>query len=281
MKSKRNAGLRTILAMFAVAALLLALGSFAAAQMEAPPPPPPGPGPGMEIHGHGPMDMLMHDDMGGGKTVTGVPLSADLVVTRDTTLADGNRIHNENQTKVYRDSQGRVRREVGFELITPSTGGAKRQMIVITDPVAGKRYVLNPQTKTAHEMPLRPHDGKMRPHDEGAEGPMHDKANFNRQSLGTKSINGLQAEGTRMTHTIPAGKIGNEKPIEVVSERWFSTELQLPVLTTHNDPMMGTVTSKLTNVTRGEPDAALFQMPADYKIQTGKPGDLLYMPVQP
>src|SRR5208283_641461 len=108
------------------------------------------------MHGPGGPGGMMHDEFGEGKVVTGVPLSADLVVTRDTTLADGNRIHTQNQTKVYRDAEGRVRREIGFELNTPTTGAAKRSMIVIIDPVAGKRYVLDPQNKTAHEMPLRP-----------------------------------------------------------------------------------------------------------------------------
>jgi len=99
--------------------------------------------------------------------------------------------------------------------------------------------------------------------------------------LGTKTVNGLQAQGTRMTRTIPAGKIGNEKPIEVVTERWYSTDLQLALTTTHTDPMMGTVTTNLTNISRTPPDASLFQVPSDYKTETGKPGDAVYMPMNP
>ena len=83
-----------------------------------------------------------------------------------------------------------------------------------------------------------------------------------------------------MTRTIPAGKIGNEKPIVVVTERWFSTDLQLPLTTTHTDPMMGTVTTNLTNINRTAPDASLFQVPSDYKTETGKPGDMVYMPMK-
>jgi len=240
----------------------------------------------MTMHGPGPGGPggMMHDEIGEGKVVTGVPMSGDLIVTRDTTLADGNRIHTENQTKVYRDADGRVRREIGFELITPATGAAKRNMIVITDPVAGKRYVLNPQNKTAHVMPLQPPRHGQGPPPDGEVGPKwakHDDANFNREQLGTKTVNGLQAQGTRMTRTIPAGKIGNEKPIEVVTERWYSTDLQLPLTTTHTDPMMGTVTTNLTNINRTLPDASLFQVPSDYKTETGKPGDAVYMPMKP
>src|SRR5208282_1222043 len=191
------------------------------------PPPPPG---AMMMHGPGPIGM-MHDEIGEGKIVTGVPLSADLAVTRDTTLADGNSIHTENHTKIYRDADGRVRREIGFELNTPATGAAKRSMIVITDPVAGKRYVLNPQTKTAHVMPLQPPK-----HGQGPPPPPPDgeaDASVNREQLGTKMINGLQAEGTRVTRTIPPGKIGNQLAIVVVTERWYSTDLQLPLTTNH------------------------------------------------
>ena len=110
-----------------------------------------------------------HDGMEEGKVVKGVPMSGEMIVTRDQTLADGNSIHTQNQTMIYRDSEGRVRREIQFELNTPSTGAAKRTMIVITDPVSGNRYMLNPENKTAHQMPLHP--GKPGP---GAPDAMHD-----------------------------------------------------------------------------------------------------------
>jgi hypothetical protein len=266
---------------------LVGLSAFAAAQSEAPtPPPPPPPHDMMMMHGSGPMAGMGHDGIGEGKTVKGVPMSGEMIVTRDTTLADGNSIHTQNQTMIYRDSQGRVRREIGFELNTPSTGAAKRAMIVITDPVSGNRYMLNPDNKTAHQMPLHP--GKPGP---GAPDAMHDMhgrmeggpnaANLKTDQLGTKAINGLQAVGTRMTRTIPAGEIGNLNPIEVVTERWYSSDLQLPLLTSHNDPMMGTMTVKLVNINRGEPDAALFQVPSDYKLVSGKQDEPLYMPMKP
>jgi len=282
---------QTLLAGLLFGLVTLGLVSLAAAQNDAPAPPPPPGAMIMSMHGPGPggpggLGVMMHDELGEGKVVTGSPMSADLVVTRDTTLADGNRIHTENQTKVYRDADGRVRREIGFELNTPATGAAKRNMIIITDPVAGKRYVLNPQNKTAHVMPLHPptkwKGGPPPPDGEpGERGAGPDNADVNREPLGAKTINGLQATGTRVTRTIPAGKIGNERPIEVVTERWYSTDLQLALMTTHADPMMGTVTSNLTNINRSAPDASLFQVPSGYTIETGHPGDVLYMPMKP
>jgi hypothetical protein len=77
-------------------------------------------------------------------------------------------------------------------------------------------------------------------------------------------IEGVQAEGTRTTLTIPAGAIGNDLPIQVVSERWYSPELQTVVMTKHSDPRMGDTTYRLTNINRNEPAPSLFQAPADY-----------------
>lgn len=223
---------------------------------------------------------FFHEEIGEGhQVVTGAPMTAIIDTTRDTTLSDGNTIHTDNQSTVYRDAQGRVRREIQFELNTPVTGATKRTMIVITDPVSGNRYMLNPQNKTAHQMPLRPPKPPA-----GAEGEPPAKPapdNVTTESLGTKTILGLQAQGTRVTRTIPAGQIGNAKAISVVTDRWVSTDLQIPLSMTHSDPMMGTMTSNVTSVTRAEPDASLFQVPSDYKIETGKPGDMLYMPAKP
>ena len=260
---------------------LVGLTAFAAAQSEAPAPPPP-PHDMNVVFGGGLMMGMTHDGMEEGKVVKGVPMSGEMIVTRDQTLADGNTIHNQNQTTIYRDSEGRVRREIEFELNTPSTGSAKRTMIAITDPVSGSRYMLNPENKTAHQMPLHPgKPGSGGPETMGKVWIGNNAANLKTEQLGTKTINGLPAVGTRMTRTIPVGEIGNLNPIEVVTERWYSSDLQMPVLTTHKDPMMGTMTSTLVNVNRGEPDASLFQVPSDYKLVSGKPGEPLYMPMNP
>jgi len=241
---------------------------------------------------------MMGGEFGDNKTVTGAPLKAVLVTTRDTTLADGNKIHRESQSTIYRDSEGRVRREVGIDFATPATGNVKRNFITINDPVAGKRYMLNPDNKTAHLMPPRgPHHANRAgdpsanpaPGPEGPGGPggpgdvtkeqlVTKTVNVNVNVLGTNEVLRVQAEGVRVTRTIPAGAIGNDKPIVVVTERWYSPDLQMVVLTTHTDPMMGTVTAKLASVVRGDPDPSLFQIPPDYKVETGRPNGPLFGP---
>jgi hypothetical protein len=297
---------KNVTRLLSMGALLAALTGLAVAQDEPTPPPPPPMG-GAQITMHGPgggFGMVFHEEVGlGDKVVTGAPMTATVTVTHDQTLSDGNTIHTEEQSTEYRDLQGRVRREVPFKLMTPATGATQGTMVIISDPVAGKRYVLNPQKKTAHEMPLRPprlHPAetagatpppgevfwaKPATNSNAAEtigaAPAPGESNITTQSLGTKTILGLPAQGTEVTRTIPAGAIGNANPIVVTTERWMSTDLQIPLSITHKDPMMGTMTTTVTSLTRGEPDASLFQVPSDYKVEAGHSGDMMYMNAKP
>jgi hypothetical protein len=93
-----------------------------------------------------------------------------------------------------------------------------------------------------------------------------------REDLGTQVIEGVSAEGKRETVTIPAGQIGNERPIEIVTEIWTSPELHTVILRRHSDPRMGETVFRLTDIKRAEPDASLFQPPAGAKI---KPQEML------
>ncbi|MGH9802751.1 MAG: energy transducer TonB, partial [Blastocatellia bacterium] len=93
--------------------------------------------------------------------------------------------------------------------------------------------------------------------------------NSNTESLGKQTIEGVEAEGKRTVTTIPAGAIGNERSIEIVSETWYSPELQTTIMSKRNDPTSGETTYRLTNIRRGEPDASLFQVPSDYTVKEG------------
>jgi hypothetical protein len=100
----------------------------------------------------------------------------------------------------------------------------------------------------------------------------------NTESLGRQTIEGVEADGQRVTVTIQAGKIGNERPIVTVNERWYSPELQTVVLSKNSDPRIGETTYKLTNIDRNEPDPSLFQVPADYTVEEGPGFGLRPMP---
>jgi hypothetical protein len=97
----------------------------------------------------------------------------------------------------------------------------------------------------------------------------HSKWETRTEELGEQNIEGVNARGTRTITTIPAGAIGNERPIETVYEKWYSTELQMIVLSKHSDPRFGEQTYKLTNINRSEPDSTLFQVPTGYKVVSG------------
>lgn len=91
------------------------------------------------------------------------------------------------------------------------------------------------------------------------------------EQLEPRTIEGLRAEGTRTTSTIPAGALGNTLPIEIVTERWFSPELQVVLMTHRSDPRVGETIYRLTNIVRGEPSPDLFKVPADFRIEEMKP----------
>jgi hypothetical protein len=97
--------------------------------------------------------------------------------------------------------------------------------------------------------------------------PEANPANVKEEQLGATQMEGVVAQGTRTTTTIPAGQIGNDRPINVVYERWYSPDLQMTVMTKLNDPRSGETVYKLTNIVRVEQPHSLFEIPSDYAIQ--------------
>jgi hypothetical protein len=95
--------------------------------------------------------------------------------------------------------------------------------------------------------------------------------------LGSQIIEGVVANGTRTTLTIPAGQIGNERAISVATEVWTSPDLKAIVYSKRNDPRMSEQTFQLTNIQRVEPDASLFTVPSDFTIVDG-PQPVVYSP---
>jgi hypothetical protein len=85
--------------------------------------------------------------------------------------------------------------------------------------------------------------------------------------LGTKTIEGFTVVGTRTVTTIPTGRVGNDRPIEIIDERWESAELKILVRSLHHDPRTGDVEYTLSKISRAEPAASLFVVPPGYVIQ--------------
>jgi hypothetical protein len=203
-----------------------------------------------------------------GAAVTGAPFSAVQVTTHQQTLANGNVIQRQETTNLFRDSQGRVREEATWNGVN---GQGSRTAVTISDPVAQVVRRLNPQNKTASEMPMRqPAVGNQSPRVAGSQGTHQDSADVVKEDLGTQTVNGVTATGTRVTHTIAAGAMGNAQAIQTVRETWVSSDLKVPVMVKTSDPRFGTTVTQITNITRAEPDAALFQTPADYTVSQGR-----------
>lgn len=246
------------------------------------------------------IELLGFEGLHSGKVVKGAPFSAIAVSESTQTLADGTHIARKTETAVYRDGEGRVRKEVKLPAIGPFATAGEHTFVEISDPVAGTEYVLEPDHKVARKMTrvelgrngenvmyreARPKaEGNAKteslgaPSDGGSAGAVMTRkfqgkgeANGTTESLGTQSFGGVSAEGTRVTHTIAAGEIGNDKPISIVSERWYSPDLQLVVMSKRTDPRFGDSTYTLTNIQRQEPAAALFTVPADYSVKEGGP----------
>jgi hypothetical protein len=256
-----------------------------------------------------------------GKPVKGSPYSAEAVTETTQTLSDGNRIVNRSSSQLYRDGEGRTRREQSLNYVSNLAAGPSVKTVMINDPVAGVTYSLDPESRTARKNKMFHYEFTPRATGPGGEVTVAratvaprttapesdatvvqaaraarvssggtvsgsptvtfrsdaagtftfkidgDQKNFVKESLGTQSIEGVDAEGTRTTVTIPEGAIGNEKPILIVDERWYSPSLHTVVMTRHSDPRTGENVYRLTNINRTEPDHSLFEVPADYQIK--------------
>lgn len=213
--------------------------------------------------------------------VRGAPFSADIIDENDQLLADGNHIRQETHGRMFRDSEGRTRSESelrSFGLTKPLVS------IHIFDPVEKTMIVLNAEQKTATvhhfgeavkalEHPVQPANsarggtGAGAPAETGGLIKNLREMQNSHEDLGTMDIDGFTVRGTRNTFTIPAGSMGNDKPMINVSERWYSEELKIELLMTSESPQSGKHVHKLVNIRSGDPDPLLFQVPQDYTVQ--------------
>ena len=272
---------------------------------------------------------------GDEKTIKNSPFSAEAMSESVQVLADGNRIVRNSTTKLYRNSEGRFRREMsGGSGGVFSTHFSFGEGTTILDPVAGQRVMLDSLGKTARLLELNAGQGiaiagraaVVKQLSEADRADMENKVKvygnlsaeerekvttsvmkarravelvnaspavaggggFNAvtavgggyafstgpqnkydtrtEELGTRDFEGVSAEGTRSVTTIPEGAIGNERPIEITYERWYSKELGLVVYSKHSDPRFGEQTYRVTNIVRSEPDPSLFSVPQGYRV---------------
>lgn len=216
------------------------------------------------------------------QTVRGTPYSAQTETDLVQQLGDGNKISGRWTGFVARDGEGRIRREQPLAAIGPLLAGPDSpRLTVIHDPVERVTWLLDPARRTARRVPW--------PENEPAEGAGSPAPTFERpvfgvavgagagaaepraEPLGVREIAGIPAEGTRTSVVVPAGRLGNERPLEISSERWYSSELQVVVETRQQDPRLGEMRFRLTRVDRRPPERELFEVPPDYTVEEGPP----------
>jgi hypothetical protein len=193
---------------------------------------------------------------GAQKVITGRPFSATEERHSLQVLADGTRIETRQTNRLYRDGDGRTRVEEMNGIVTLLDPAIK--ISVTLDPAV--KQILN---KKAAVVPLLA---------EQQEADLKKIALTSRrvssltETFAPQAMGGVLARGLRSTTTIPAGAIGNDRPINIVTERWFSDELQIMVKSSNSDPRFGDTTYEVTGIVQGPQDPALFQIPADYTV---------------
>ena len=234
----------------ACVAVFVALGGVSRAQRGMPPPPP------IDILGVEPLDF---------EAVPGLPFTAEAVTEMTQELRDGNRIEHRSSSTIVRDGRGRVRREQALPMLGPMMLDSDARIITISDPHERTIYVLDPTRRTVSKstVPAGP-PPRRGPGGRGVR-PLPPPQTAS-ESLGTRQIHGLRAQGTRQTLTIPAGVFGNVGPITVITERWESPELKIVLESRRSDPRLGDVVYRVIQLDRGEPAADLFKVPPDYTV---------------
>ncbi len=237
-----------------------------------------------------------------GAPIQGAPYSATITNENIQTLEDGTHISQTTTGSIARDSMGRTRQDATLPSIGNLSAADAPHLVFIQDPVSQTAYTLNLTDKTAQKMPALPPNistsgvvgsgpGKVLMQMGTAMPPSgpplpgiamqrtiitnNDQGQVNTEDLGLQSLEGVQVTGIRTTRTIPAGEIGNDRPISIVTEVWTSPDLKTIISSKRSDPRMGQQTFQLTNIVRSEPDSSLFTVPADFKIVEG-PQNVIY-----
>lgn len=192
----------------------------------------------------------------GDKMIKNAPFSAEIVIENSRRLFDGSVVTRQTKGAIYRDGAGKTRREQTLEDISGYSLSEAQKLVFINDFEAKTHFFMDVNRKIFRRRPL----GENRP-------PKFDNElqNAKNESLGTKILEGVKVEGTRTTFEIPVGQIGNDKAIQVITEKWFSPELQMTVMSRHVDPLAGEQVFRLVNIKLGEPSADLFIVPKDFR----------------
>lgn len=196
--------------------------------------------------------------------IPGASFSARVELETAKSLADGSTVTHHTFNIIARDFRGRTHNEFR-QWNNPTTGAdAKLTYALLYDPDTRTRTYLYPASRLARQYVYAVTNPTAVPLVAAANNPMAPAVQ--KEALGTKFSDGLQLTGIRETKTYPAGSLGNDKPLAITNEYWYSPDLQLNISVTRTDPRFGVQTVQLIDLRRDEPDAVLFEIPADYRV---------------
>lgn len=213
---------------------------------------------------------------------TATPFSGTVKTTFEQKLPDGNSIHAVTRTHQARDSMGKTRAEFAQSCERGQDGQLQVvASISVNDPAnkTSMNWTVNSDTMAKvvrifhqNEMPVkRPTPAELLERQKLAQARQPSREEFRTENLGTKTINGVSAQGTRRVRTIPAGEEGNELPLEVIDETWSSKQMGLTLMIIRDDPRQGRTTAEFEELNLAEPDPALFAAPTGYKVEEVHP----------
>ena len=185
--------------------------------------------------------------------------SATTMMDNTHTLADGTTVTTKTMTTIARDSKGRTHNENRYYLKPSDNGEGRIRDITIFDPITRTRTTLTPVASQATVVVLPP------PQDRSASPATRSQPE--REDLGLSSIDGLSVHGFRQSRTLQEGEDGNDRPITITDEYWYSDDLQMKITVKHTDPRHGTQFVVLTQLKRDEPDHEMFEIPSGYAVQ--------------
>jgi hypothetical protein len=208
-------------------------------------------------------DILFSEPLDIAAAVTGQPYAADTLTVTTQVLADGTRIERRAHGSVARDSKGSIRRVQSLSGLGRAADAT--QIVTIVSPAERVQYRLDDARRVAFRLRLPP--ATAAPPQRRLSAGVAVKS----EGIGSRVIAGVNADGTRTSVTLPPGNVGNDRAIEIVTERWFSQELQVVMQTRRIDPRVGETVYQLIDITREEPPRHLFEVPADYTIEEQRP----------
>jgi len=201
-----------------------------------------------------------------GTGFTGAPYSGRATTVKEKTLTDGTRTTETSVELLWRDAEGRTRRE----LIQNTDTGVEYRLINITDPVGGVYLIWDDNEEIARRVvgiwPLPSKQRVTAPPSPVIQGKAETRPDFRNEILTPQEINGVYAVGSRWNRTIHLEGESSNRVIEVTNELWISPDLRIIVRHIHDDPRTGKETTDVTDVVRGDPDPALFQAPEGYAV---------------